>query len=92
MGCRPSPATPLQVPPPAPRESFRAGLRAAIPFAIVAVVLSLSFGVLAREIGFSAFGAIVMSAIVFAGSAQFAAVAILGGGGGRRRGGRPPRR
>jgi 4-azaleucine resistance transporter AzlC len=78
----PEPGTPLQVPPPAPRESFRAGFRAAIPFAIVAIVLSLSFGVLAREIGFSALGAIVMSAIVFAGSAQFAAVAILGGGGG----------
>jgi 4-azaleucine resistance transporter AzlC len=45
-------------------------------------VLSLSFGVLAREVGFSALGAIVMSAIVFAGSAQFAAVAIVAGGGG----------
>jgi 4-azaleucine resistance transporter AzlC len=45
-------------------------------------VLSLSFAVLAREIGFSALGAIVMSAIVFAGAAQFAAVAIIGGGGG----------
>jgi 4-azaleucine resistance transporter AzlC len=65
-----------------PHESFRAGLRASVPFAIVAVVLSLSFGVLARQVGFSALGAIVMSAIVFAGSAQFAAVSILGGGGG----------
>jgi 4-azaleucine resistance transporter AzlC len=45
-------------------------------------VLSLSFGVLAREVGFSALGAIVMSAIVFAGSAQFAAVSIIAGGGG----------
>jgi 4-azaleucine resistance transporter AzlC len=53
-----------------------------VPFAIVAIVLSLSFGVLAREVGFSALGAIVMSAIVFAGSAQFAAVSILAGGGG----------
>ncbi len=65
-----------------PRESFRAGARAGIAFGIVAVVLSLSFGVLAREIGFSALGAIVMSAIVFAGSAQFAVVSILAGGGG----------
>ncbi len=56
-----------------------------MPFGIVAIVLSLSFGVLAREIGFSALGAIVMSAIVFAGSAQFAVVSILGGGGGRPR-------
>jgi 4-azaleucine resistance transporter AzlC len=69
-------------PSPSPRESFRAGARASIPFAIVAFVLSLSFGVLAREVGFSALGAIVMSAIVFAGSAQFAAVSIIAGGGG----------
>ncbi|MDX6688796.1 MAG: hypothetical protein QOG15_253 [Solirubrobacteraceae bacterium] len=67
---------------PTPRESFRAGLRAGIPFAIAGGLLSLSFGVLAREVGFSAIGAIVMSAIVFAGSAQFAIVSILAGGGG----------
>jgi 4-azaleucine resistance transporter AzlC len=65
-----------------PRASFRAGIRAGLPFAIVGFVLSLSFGVLAREVGFSALGAIVMSAIVFAGSAQFAAVSILAAGGG----------
>ena len=57
-------------------------MRAGVPFGIVATVLSLSFGVLALEIGFSPLGAIVMSAIVFAGSAQFAVVSILGGGGG----------
>ncbi len=65
-----------------PRDSVRAGVRAGVPFAIVGFVLSLSFGVLALEAGFSALGAIVMSAIVFAGSAQFAAVAIVAGGGG----------
>jgi 4-azaleucine resistance transporter AzlC len=69
-------------PPRSPADSFRAGARAGIPFGIVAIVLSLSFGVLAREVGFSAPGAIVMSAIVFAGSAQFAAVSIIAGGGG----------
>jgi len=68
--------------PPTLRASFRAGLRAGVPFGVVSFVLSLSFGVLAREVGFSAVGAIVMSAIVFAGSAQFAAITILGGGGG----------
>jgi 4-azaleucine resistance transporter AzlC len=57
-------------------------VRAGVPFGIVSGVLSLSFGVLAREVGFSAVGAIVMSAIVFAGSAQFAAVTIIAGGGG----------
>lgn len=45
-------------------------------------MLSLSFGLLAREAGFSALGAIVMSAIVFAGSAQFAAISIVAAGGG----------
>ena len=68
-------------PPPTPRESFRAGLRAGLPFAIAGCLVSLTFGVLAREVGFSALGAIVMSAIVFAGSAQFAVVSILAGGG-----------
>jgi 4-azaleucine resistance transporter AzlC len=44
-------------------------------------VVALSFGVLAREIGFSAFGAILTAAIVFAGGAQFAMVAVIGAGG-----------
>jgi 4-azaleucine resistance transporter AzlC len=70
-------------PPPAPAPgSFRAGLRAGVPYAAAGGILALSFGVLAREAGFSALGAIVMSAIVFAGSAQFAAVSIIAGGGG----------
>ncbi len=73
-----APATP----PRTPRASFRAGLRAGVPYAVAGSVLALSFGVIAREAGFSAIGAIVMSAIVFAGSAQFAAVAIFAGGGG----------
>lgn len=63
------------------RASFRAGVRAAIPYAAVGGLLSMSFGVLARDAGFPVEAAIVMSAVVFAGSAQFAAVAILAGGG-----------
>ena len=63
-------------------ESWRRGLRAGIPFAIASGVMALSFGVVARDAGFSAIGAIVMSAVVFAGSAQFAAVAIFAAGGG----------
>lgn len=64
------------------RESWRAGLRAGLPFAIAGFLLSLSFGVLARDAGFSALAAVAMSAIVFAGSAQFAAVSIVAAGGG----------
>jgi branched chain amino acid efflux pump len=58
-----------------------AGVRAGVPFAVAGGLLSLSFGVLARSTGFSAVEAIAMSAIVYAGSAQFAALSILGGGG-----------
>jgi 4-azaleucine resistance transporter AzlC len=63
-------------------DSWGAGLKAGLPFAVASALLAVSFGVLARDAGFSAVAAIVMSAIVFAGSAQFAAVSILAAGGG----------
>jgi predicted branched-subunit amino acid permease len=63
-------------------ESFRRGLRAGAPFSAVGFLLSMSFGVLAIEAGFSAVQTIVMSAVVHAGSAQFATAAIVAGGGG----------
>jgi 4-azaleucine resistance transporter AzlC len=63
------------------RVAFRAGFRAATPFAIAGFLVSLSFGVVAQEAGFTAVAAIVMSAVVFAGSAQFAAIAIIAHGG-----------
>lgn len=66
----------------APRRRFARGVRLAVPFAVVAFVLSVSFGVLARQAGFSAVQAIAMSALVFAGSAQFAALSIVAAGGG----------
>jgi 4-azaleucine resistance transporter AzlC len=64
-----------------PRTSLRDGFRAGLPYAAVGGLLSMSFGVIARDAGFPVEAAIIMSAIVFAGSAQFAAVAILSGGG-----------
>jgi 4-azaleucine resistance transporter AzlC len=67
--------------PEAPRDRFRSGFRAAIPYAIAGFVLSLSFGVLARDAGFSTLQAIVTSAIVFAGSAQFTALSVIAAGG-----------
>ncbi len=63
------------------RESFWAGVRLGLPYAVVGFVLSMSFGVLARQAGFSALQAVVTSAVVFAGSAQFAALAVLASGG-----------
>jgi 4-azaleucine resistance transporter AzlC len=70
------------VPPHQHRDSWRAGLRAGSPYALAGFLLSLSFGVIARDAGLSAVAAIVMSAIVFAGSAQFAAISIVAAGGG----------
>lgn len=63
------------------RESFVRGVRLGIPYATVGFVLSMSFGVVAREAGFSAVQAIAASALVFAGSAQFAALAVVSAGG-----------
>src|SRR3954451_5282077 len=62
--------------------SFRAGLRAGAPFAVAGFLLSLSFGVLARGVGMPTLAVIAASVVVFAGSAQFAVIAILGAGGG----------
>jgi 4-azaleucine resistance transporter AzlC len=63
------------------RASWRAGLRAGVPYAVAGFLLSVSFGVVARGAGLSAPAAIAMSAIVYAGSAQFAAISIVAAGG-----------
>lgn len=57
------------------------GMRAGVPYAIATGVVGVSFGVLARPVMGPA-AAIVMSVIVFGGSAQFAALAVLSAGGG----------
>jgi branched chain amino acid efflux pump len=64
------------------RPGFRAGVRAAVPFALAGGVVAVSFGVLARDVGMPVWGALLMSAIVFAGSAQIAALTIISAGGG----------
>ena len=63
-------------------RSFREGVRAGLPYAGGSAVLAISFGVVATDLGVSPVAAVVMSAVVFAGSAQFAAVGILAAGGG----------
>jgi 4-azaleucine resistance transporter AzlC len=60
---------------------FHAGVRAGIPLAAAGFLLGLSFGVVAHPLMGEA-APIVMSAIVFAGSAQFASLAVLSDGGG----------
>lgn len=64
------------------RAGYRAGARAIAPLAVPIVAFGVAFGVLARTEGMGALAPIVMSGTTFAGSAQFAAVSILGAGGG----------
>jgi 4-azaleucine resistance transporter AzlC len=62
-------------------ERVLAGLRAGVPYGVASLLVGLSFGVLARPVMGPA-ATIVMSVVVFAGSAQFAALAVLSAGGG----------
>lgn len=61
--------------------SFRDGIRAGLPVATAGLALAISFGVLAEPV-MGTVAPIVMSATVFAGSAQFGALAVLAAGGG----------
>jgi 4-azaleucine resistance transporter AzlC len=61
---------------------YLSGARAALPFALATFVLGISFGVLARSLGWGTLGPIVFSVIAFSGSAQFAVASVLGSGGG----------
>jgi predicted branched-subunit amino acid permease len=67
-------------------ESFRgtgrylAGARASLPFALATLMLGISFGALARSLGWGIVAPIVFSVVAFSGSAQFAVAAVLGAG------------
>src|SRR3712207_2261369 len=63
-------------------EGYLAGVRAGLPFAFVAGVVAVSFGVLAHSLGWGVLAPIVFSAITFSVAAQFAVAAVLGAGGG----------
>lgn len=67
---------------PVDRAGLRAGLRASPAYAAAALLLSFSFGAVATAVGVPAVAAVVMSAVVYAGSAQFASIGILAAGGG----------
>ena len=62
-------------------RTYRQGVRAVAPLAIVVGGFGISFGVLARAAGMGGVAPVVMSMTTFAGSAQFAAVSILEAGG-----------
>ena len=56
------------------------GMRQALPIVLGYVPVAFAFGVLARKTGMSASGAVCMSLMVFAGSAQLISVSLLEGG------------
>ena len=62
------------------RDRVADGLRAGIPFGIAAFLAGVSFGVIAQPV-MGSVAPIVMSAVVFAGASQFAAVAVIAAGG-----------
>jgi len=62
-------------------ERLRIGLRAGFAFALPTFVLAVSFGVLARTLGWGVVAPVVFSGLVFSGSAQFAVADVLGAGG-----------
>src|SRR5579884_2558485 len=66
--------------PPEPATVRREGVKVGIPFAVAGALLGISFGAAARPV-LGPVATIVMSAIVFAGAAQFAAVGVLALGG-----------
>ncbi|HEX8745522.1 MAG TPA: AzlC family ABC transporter permease [Thermoleophilaceae bacterium] len=63
------------------RRRLGPGARAGLPYALAAFLVAVTFGVLAEPV-FGGVETVVFSAIVFAGSAQFAALAVLADGGG----------
>ena len=55
-------------------------MRDGLPYALAGALVAVSYGVLAKPVLGTA-APIVMSAVVFAGSAQFASLAVLAAGG-----------
>lgn len=62
------------------RSIWLAGFRQALPIVMGYVPVGAAFGVLAHKTGLSLFNTVLMSTIVFAGSAQLIAVAMLAAG------------
>ena len=63
-------------------EGYLAGIRAGLPFALLVGVVAVSFGALARSLGWGVLAPIMFSVVTFSVAAQFAVAAVLGAGGG----------
>src|SRR3954463_910667 len=63
------------------RTTYVEGARRAWPLAVAVGGFGITYGVLARQAGFTSVATIVFSIVTFAGSAQFAAVSIVRDGG-----------
>lgn len=59
---------------------FRPGIRVGVPFGVAALLVGISFGVVAKPV-MGTVAPIAMSAFVFAGASQFGATAVLAAGG-----------
>lgn len=66
--------------PTSPLSEFLAGSRAVVPFVVGAIPFGVIFGTLATTSGLSIAATIAMSALVFAGSAQFIALGLVATG------------
>lgn len=81
-GCGTTASLPPPVPLSGPSRLFAvlSGMRQALPIVLGFMPVAFAFGVLARKAGIPATGAVCMSLMVYAGSAQFVAVSLLAGG------------
>jgi 4-azaleucine resistance transporter AzlC len=66
--------------PPSPSAAVFKGVRRALPIVLGYVPIGFAYGVLAGKSGISAANTVLMSLIVFAGSAQFIAVGLFASG------------
>jgi len=64
------------------QKAIREGMAAAWPICLGYIAIGLAFGVIARRMGLSLLEIGLMSLLVYAGSAQFIAVSMLGAGAG----------
>ncbi len=69
-----------QIPRSSPQSEFWAGSRDMLPLVLGAIPFGIIFGTLSSGSGLSFAGAVAMSALVYAGSAQFIALGLLAAG------------